>query len=163
MAEIRLRFARKTGCLARLIRLLGGGPYTHVDAVMPDGMLFGASAHGGVQARAADYAPVTGALVASIAVTPRQERDFWRFLQDHEGDPYDEVAFWGFVTGRAIHEEGRWTCSELPARALEDAKVFPRRLVFPASRISPSALLLAVGVLPHVTFRVEPQVPAAPR
>jgi hypothetical protein len=59
---IALQFSTEADPVSALIRAFSHGPFSHVDAVLPDGRLLGARADGGVQARATGYAPFSRVL-----------------------------------------------------------------------------------------------------
>ena len=119
---IRLRFVALDTPLyvvaTPIIQWWTGGWPSHVDAVTLDGSLLGAAPFGGVRLRSP--AMLTGRdETIEIPCTLDQRRDFWSFLNDHLGEPYDWLGLIGFPV--AVHDRHRWFCSELIAAALHHA------------------------------------------
>lgn len=149
---VQLQFVRQHDIASSAIAWFSQGEVSHVDAVMPDGMLLGArnDAVGGqppgVRIRPPDYAKFVLWVPFTITTTPDQEVKFHSFLLAQVGKPYDQQAIWGFVTGRNWRENDSWICSELQAAALEAAGIVPP-LYLAANKITPTALaLLASGI-----------------
>lgn len=128
------------------IRHFTWSPYSHVDLVLPNGLLLGARATRGV----ALYSPheVENSRVAaySVATNPRQQEAILRAARTQIGKPYD----WGGVLGLALRsrrwqDDDSWFCSELVTWAFEQAGV-PLLRTADAWRITPRDLLLS----PHL-------------
>ena len=150
---IQLQFIGGEDLSSRAIGWFSSGHLSHVDAVMPDGTLFGARSDKvggrppGVQARAASYTNgVKRKIRFSILTTPPEELQFYGFLQKQAGRPYDYEAILGFMFARDWRETDSWICSELIAAALEKAQIVPP-LYLAANKITPVALALALSVL----------------
>jgi hypothetical protein len=149
---ITLRFIRGRGLLSALIAWFGGGEYSHVDYLMPDGTWLGArsdrigGAPPGVQIRPADYVKPVSSLTLSLQTTPEQDRDHYAFLYSQEGKPYDKWAIFGFIAGRNWRNPGAWICSELQCAAAESADIM-QPLVLTANRITPNDLALVWSAL----------------
>ena len=94
----------------------GGTGFSHVDAVLPDGLL-GARANqigsvpGGVQLRPPDYEPFTQRLVVELPSCGEIESKWETFLRLQIGKPYDLRAILGFALPGDWHERGAFICS----------------------------------------------------
>jgi hypothetical protein len=126
------------------------GEYSHVDCVMPDGMLCGARMVGGVAIRPADYLGSATTKRIAIPTTAGQEADYYAFLLAQVGKPYDMSDIFGFVSGRDWRQDDKWICSELQGAACETAKIFPWPLSTPTNKLTPSDLELALSVIVNV-------------
>ncbi len=138
---VKLQFVREPGLASSAIAWFTEGHYSHVDAVNRHGMLLGARLDG-VRLRSPDYAYFLRRTVVQLPCTAHQEAEFWTFLEDQLGKPYDRKAIWGFVAGRDWREDDSWICSELQAAGLEQAKVFGELLVN-TWKVTPAALAIA--------------------
>ena len=152
MAQIRLQFSRQADVLSSMIAWYGGAPFSHVDAVLPDGRLLGARSDKqggmpkGVQIRPPDYARFAVKVVFTLGCTDAQEGAFYDFLHKQIGKPYDHSAIMGFVTGRNWRQDGAWICSELVSRAAEIASIMPYAYLA-ANKISPGTAAFGFSVL----------------
>lgn len=165
MAAIRLQFVAESGLASATIGWFSAGHLSHVDAMLPDGRLYGArsdnvgGAPPGVWERPADYARFARRVVATLACDDRQYLRWRIFLRDQRGKPYDRLAILAFAANRNWREDDSWICSELQARALEIAGIVPP-LYLAANKITPVALALAVSALPTA---IVSEAPAARR
>lgn len=157
MPEIRLQFVLGRDPLSALIGWFSAGHLSHVDAVLPDGRLFGArndrvgGQPPGVWDRPPDYARWSRRVTAMVGVSAAQRDAFLGFLRRQRGTPYDRLAILGFFVNRDWRDDGAWMCSELQARALEVAGIVPR-LYLPENKVTPVALALLLSALPAVRF-----------
>ena len=96
-----------------------GFPYTHCDAVMPDGRYLGARLFGGVQARdpGEDVGTVLREHFVDLRATDAQADAFYAFLRGQIGAPYDPIQIVYFFVGRNWQDPNAWSCSELIAAA----------------------------------------------
>lgn len=152
---IRLRFGARPGIEAWLIQWLSTGHWSHVDIVMPDGMLLGARADG-VRLRPPGYAPFRNVHLATIPAAAPQCRAFYRFASEQLGKPYDNLALWAFLRNREWHREDQWTCSELPAAGLMRVGLL-RPPASPPSKITPVKLADLVSQIPGAVIAPEPE------
>lgn len=164
-----------------LIRWFSAGPFSHVDAIIPEGIygrpgwLVGArmgrvgGQPPGVWARPPNYAEFTRRTVARIPASDDQVIAFWRFVRAQIGKPYDTSAIWGFVAGRDWRSVNSWFCSEIFARALEPSRapaqlvdvapnrggagIFPQPLFLAANKLTPVGLANVLSAVPGVSFR----------
>lgn len=150
---IRLRFGARPGIEAAFIQWFSMGHWSHVDVVMPDGMLLGARADG-VWLRQPGYAPFRNVRLATIPAAPPQWLAFYRFVVDQIGKPYDNLALWAFLRNREWHREDAWTCSELPAAGLVRAGLL-RMPITPPSKITPVMLADLIRQIPDATIEAE--------
>jgi hypothetical protein len=159
---IKIRFVQGNDLISKAI-LIGerdGDQPTHVEVVLPDGSLLGAHAVGGVQIRPAGYDKdtTTHELIVLISfkmdMTAAQEpaydsaaiyeKKFYDFLHAQIGKPYDFTGVAGLAVGRNWREDDSWFCSELVARALEEAGFF-EHLTSSANHVSPRDVLLMLS------------------
>lgn len=145
---IRLRFGSRPGFESWLIRWLSAGQLSHVDIVMPDGRLLGVRPDG-VKLRDFSTGPALNVIDIEIDASEAQTAEFHRFALEQVGKRYDNRALLGFMLNKPWHDEERWTCSELPAKALMVAGVIPA-LYLDAPKITPVTLALVVSALPGV-------------
>lgn len=149
---IRLQFVLGTGISSQAIAWFSAGSFSHVDAILPSGLLIGARSDAvggmppGVQMRPAFYEKWKRRVVMSLSVTPDKERKFYEFLMAQIGKPYDSTAIWGFAAGRDWRSADSWICSELQAAALEVAGISPL-LYSPVNKITPVALAIVMSAL----------------
>lgn len=150
---IRLQFSFQDNLPSELITYFGhGAGFSHVDAVMDDGRLLGARLDGGVQIRPAGYAAFTRTLPVTLGAAASQNQEFWDFLNQQIGKPYDSRAVIGFAAGRDWREATAWFCSELVAAALESSYWFPYDLTTPVNKIDPDDLLLAISARAEISL-----------
>lgn len=97
-----------------------GGWASHVDALRMDMMIVGASPFGGVRARPLGEHPGVSEIV-TIPCTSEQRREFWAFMGNQIGKPYDWLGFLFFPLRR--HDKHAWFCSEIIAAALQHAGI----------------------------------------
>ena len=145
---IQLRFVTGAAVGSDLIRLYEDFPFSHVEAVTPEGTYLGALAVGGVQARPSDYDRGTATsekFVTLIDATTDQGDKFYSYLKAKIGTPYDYEAIVGFAARANLHQPGHVICSALQTLALRACGYFPTRLAVPAHEISPRDLGLLVS------------------
>ncbi len=147
---ITLQFVAMNDPASEAIRLFERGWPSHVDAVLPGGLLGARSdtiggKPPGVQLRALDYEAFDKRLLVHLPATPDIEARFLAFLQSQLGKPYDKLAIAAFAVGRDWRTPDAWFCSELVAAALEQSGWFPAPLSNAANEITPRDLLLAVS------------------
>lgn len=148
-----LQFVSTDTIGSEIVSLYEGGPgFSHVDAVLPDGLL-GARANqigsvpGGVQLRPPDYEPFTQRLVVELPSCGEIESKWETFLRLQIGKPYDLRAILGFALPGDWHERGAFICSALQGAALSHCGVFQPRLVKPWFTVDPNALLLCLSAM----------------
>lgn len=149
---IQLQFSRQADICSDAIAWFTQGALSHVDCVLPSGLLLGARSDSiggqppGVQARPAHYAKWALTVRFTIPTTAAQAEKFYKFLYDQLGKPYDHSAIWGFVSGREWRAADSWICSELQAAAMEASGIV-QPLYLNANKITPTSLaLLASGI-----------------
>jgi len=161
MPDISLQFVAERALTSRAVGWFSAGHLSHVDAILPDGMLFGARSDRvgdrprGVWARPPGYLRFSRRALASLPASDEQYALWLAFLAAQTGKPYDWRAIWGFVLNRDWRREDSWICSELQARALEIAGIVPP-LYLAANKITPVALALAVSAVPGAAIRALP-------
>lgn len=148
---IAIRFVRSKGFASDGIVALEktAMPFTpsHVEAVTPDGFYLGAHFSGGVQKRPKDYdaGKFLHELFLTLTATDAQTDFFYKFLEDHIGEPYDWRAILGFILPEHEHTLDHAICSALIALALRECLWFPWPLTAPAHLIDPRDLLLMIS------------------
>lgn len=165
-----LQFVRGTDAGADLIAWFSHGGYSHVDAVLRDGLLGARSDRlggrpPGVQVRAPGYVQGCEVLRVEIECPPAMADTFETFLRAQVGKPYDVEGIAGFIVGRDWRDDSAWFCSELVSAALERCSYFEHALSAPTNKITPADLLLAVSVntlVPHTAPAVRLHDVAAP-
>lgn len=152
MGAIVMQFAGSSSMTSQLIEWFDHGEYSHVDSVMPDGLLLGARDDvmsgypAGVQLRGADYQQGYQIKRVTLPCTDTQQKAYYDFVLAQVGKPYDEDAIVGFVAGRNWRAPDAWFCSELNAAALEASGVVPQ-LIAPCNKIAPDDLALVLSAL----------------
>jgi hypothetical protein len=156
---ITLQFVRGTALDSKLIEWFGGGSrFSHVDIVLPDGMLLGSrsdvvgGASAGVQIRNPDYVGTQTVLRISLPQTTVLEEHFYRWARSQIGKGYDKTAIIGFVVGRSWQDPDSWFCSEYIAEDLVQVRYFPTAPTSPTNRITPDALLLLLSMFQEITL-----------
>jgi hypothetical protein len=164
---IKLQFSRSTELVSLLIAKACRSQFSHVDAVLEDGNLLGASDSpkapviagnpGGVAIRPPNYQPFAIRRTAHIFVPTRVEKRFYEILRSQLGEPFDNSAMHAVFSGRPDSgrnwkDEGAWFCSELKAWALEEAGAFDVPPLISKDRVTPPDLLLMIG---HLTSNAE--------
>jgi hypothetical protein len=119
---------------------------SHVEALMPDDTLLGAHYDGGVMARKRDYdkGQFIKELYVNIPASEEMTNQFFQFLRDQIGKPYDTRAILGLVIQRDWRDPSAWFCSELITAALEKCTWIPT-LATDVNHITPRDSLLIVS------------------
>ena len=147
---IRLRFVAGVALSSDLIKIYESFPFSHVEAVTPEGKYLGALFDGGVQARSPDYDK--GQFSAEKFLTLADASDgeaagFYSFLNGKIGTPYDYEAILGFASRLDLHQTGAVICSALQALGLRSmaCRYFKTPLAVHAHEISPRDLALMLS------------------
>ena len=155
-----LQFSTSADTLANwasaAIRRLNHSPFSHVDFVLPDGNMLGASDQGahspcilgnpqGVAVRPPDY-QVFGLRRRMILRTDKADAVIAAAMVDL-GAAFDDTSLWDFLSSqfpgaRDWRTPGKWFCSEHKLCKLEDGGFFAYKLPWPKNRVSPTDLLL---------------------
>lgn len=119
---MRWQLVQASGISSNLIGWFGGGGYSHVDVITPQGKLRGArsdiigGAHKpGYYDRDWDYGKKQWVkrTIFTLDVDPIKEKRYWEFSERCIGAPYDKRGILGFATGRRDwHDPKAWFCSE---------------------------------------------------
>lgn len=155
MSDITFRFvAGGDDFVSRAIRAgCYGYLYTHVEARMPDGLLLGAHADGGVMARKPGYDAgtfVKDEFVTIAAAQPVADA-FHAFLTAQLGKPYDMEVIAAIAASAVIGERDwrapdSWICSELQAAAAEACKLIGM-LATGVNHVTPRDFRIALSAL----------------
>jgi hypothetical protein len=125
-------------------------PYTHVDIVMPDGMLLGARSDNGVKIRPPNYASFTHIHPVTIECSEKQAETYYAFAKAQVGKLYDYQAISAFLVPTLTRDwmDGHaWFCSELDAAAMFHAGIFPHDLATAVNKFTPfDDLIFSMGL-----------------
>lgn len=130
---ITLQFVRASGISSKLIAWWGSGwnGFSHVDAVLPDGRLFGARSDAigyrppGVWDRPQNYDPTWEAIEQIHIPADSTTTTLWlNSLLKEKGKKYDKPGIVRFLLGREPVNDGMWFCS-----ALQESKIEERGLI----------------------------------
>lgn len=152
--EIVLQFSTSTAFASDIIRRLTHSEFSHVDAVLPEGLL-GVSGPdhslgdpGGVRIRSFNPWPYKFPPKRVTLPTPKAAAIIAR-ARTQIGKPFDQDAIYAFLStspgDRSWREETSWYCSEYWAWNLEAEGFFPYALVTAKNRITPADLLLLIN------------------
>lgn len=157
MAQIVIQFSTSTAWQSKLIRRLCHGPFSHVDLVLPDGNLLGAS----------DQGPGSPCLVGDacgVAIRPPHYQQFYirrnAVLEadagiveavigaalSQVGKPFDSAALEPatFFTDEITRDWSlptMWFCAELTAWYLVEGRFWPKRPLFMFNRFAPMDII----------------------
>ena len=157
-ATIALQFCHGPGIVSEAIGwFTQAGPDgpTHVDAVMPEGLL-GAHLHAlggatpGVAVRPFGYARAQSRFRIEFQVDGKAKARWEEWLRSQCGKPYDSAAIAGLALGRQWRSAEAWFCSELQLVALELLRLWPGHVVAPACRVSPEMLFVLCSAFGRV-------------
>lgn len=159
-----LQFVSGADFASDLIKWFSAGGWSHVDAVLVDGLLGARSdcvggAPRGVQVREPSYVGDEQVLRVQLECPPAVAAKFEAFLRSQIGKPYDVEGIAGFIFGRDWRDDSAWFCSELVCAGLEHCGYFEFPLATATNKVTPAALLLAISA----KSPVPQSAPAAPR
>jgi hypothetical protein len=138
-----------------MIRRSCHSPFSHVDLVMKDGNLLGASDYQdapvisgnarGVAIRPPDYGPFAYRRQMQIK-TPRAD-DVINVAATQLGKHFDNGSLWDMISDhfpgqRDWRMDDSWFCAELVLWAMEASAVFGGPLRWPKNRVSPTDILM---------------------
>ena len=176
---IQLQFSRSTELVSYMIARACRSPFSHVDIVLPDGNLLGASdsAKGAIYRRKSWWGGYQASGLSAfryqatglINCSAKVEKAFLEAARSQLGEPFDSSAMHAVFSGgffavdRDWRDQSAWFCSELKSWCLEEAGFFPYQLLISKNRVTPPDLLLMVNpwVINAETFW-EP-IPGLPR
>lgn len=138
---ITLQFSTTPGIGSRVIRWATWSPFSHVDLVLDDGRLLGATARHRVAIR--DPEPVSACARFQVSAPV----DVIASARTKIGRPYDWSGIFGWGFRRNWQEEDDWFCSELIAWAFQEAGC-PLLRFDRSHRITPRDLLLSPMLIP---------------
>jgi hypothetical protein len=158
MMSLQIQFSTSTTFMSGMIRRLTHSPWSHVDFVLPEGLLgvsgVDPSIHdpGGVRLRPHNAWPyLTTPRVAEIVCTDEVAKAVIAAATSQTGKPFDNEAMWGMLDDQANEklrdwrDPKQWFCSELVAWSLETGKVFPYPLAVLKNRVTPADVLLLIN------------------
>lgn len=150
---LQFQLVAAAGLSSRAIGWFGGGFYTHVDIVWPDGRLFGARSETmvvngltydeGVQFRPQGYAKWCKVTRIDVPCNLNQRNRALEWALRQEWKHYDRRAILGLAVGRDWRDENQWFCSELASRYLEVA--FDFRLALHPNKVNPGGFAIAAS------------------
>jgi hypothetical protein len=156
---IRLRFVHGNAISSGLIELRSGMcspfPPSHVEAVYMDKYI-GQHMDGGMQSRDPGYdkaAPVDEFFV-DLPCSSDQRRDFYKYVVDSIGEPYDWEAIFGFALSPQLHFHlaDHSICSAKMFLGLRKVSWFQSPVAVPAHVINPRDLLLMISCVTPIKF-----------
>jgi hypothetical protein len=156
---ITLQFSTSLEWQSWIIRKFSHSRFSHVDVVMPDGNLHGASNSpnapyirgnpNGVAIRPPDYQLFGTRRWAKIRTRLEDEKRFYDFLEAQLGKPFDDTAMKAIIRDPDEHRDwadpSAWFCSEELVCGFDAAGQFPWDLVVPKNRVSPADLVLLLN------------------
>jgi hypothetical protein len=157
---ITLQYSTSLAWQSTLIRRFSHSPFSHVDLVLPDGNLLGASDSPdapsirgnprGVAVRPAEYQPFGIRRWAVIRTTKKHEDIFYPWIEAQIGKPFDSGAMHALIGEpefniRDWRDPEMWYCSEMLVAGFDFSGLFPYELVTPKNRVSPGDSLLILN------------------
>jgi hypothetical protein len=154
---ITLQYSRSTELVSLLIAAACRSDFSHVDIVLKDGTLLGASDSPnapylqgnprGVAIRPPDYQPFAIRRQAHLKCSPEVEENFLAVAKSQLGEPFDNSAMKAVFkpdahTGRDWRDADAWFCSEHVAWCLEVSRFFLWELLISKDRVTPPDLIL---------------------
>jgi hypothetical protein len=124
---ITLQFSTQHDLGSAIIRWGNWSDVSHVDLVLPDGLLLGARTdhNPGVQVRPKGYAKFSRIIQVDYDFTDAQTEIYHAWCRSQLGKPYDKPGIASYITHKRKNldwrDESSWYCSELQARASEIA------------------------------------------
>jgi hypothetical protein len=151
-----------------LIRRLCHSPFSHVDFVLPDGNLLGASNQGkgspciegnpsGVAVRPPDYQPF--GIRRNMIIETDKAQFILAAALSQLGKPFDNGALYRFLSEGVAHtrdwrDPDMWFCAEMPPWAFErGAYWWPEELIWPKDRFTPTDLIMLFQMDPNFVNR----------
>jgi hypothetical protein len=138
-------------------------PFSHVDMVLEDGNLLGASDNPyapvvagnarGVAIRPPDYQRFAVRRNVTITTSNRRATRFYDYVMSQRGKPFDNSALKpgvflsGDFSNRDWRTEDCWYCAELIGRAVEVAPLLDWTIPGIKNRITPADLILLLAPL----------------
>ena len=152
-SQIQIRFIQGTAWDSRAIEFQTRAWCSHVEAIIPAlcPLTMGALVKGGVRMRRVNdecYQGVARWEIWHIPCEPYQSNNFWEFLDDQFGKPYDWRAIASFAFGqRNWLSHDAWFCSELQFAAMREAGLYTPPAQLPCDRLTPrDAYLIFTGL-----------------
>jgi hypothetical protein len=160
--SLQIQFSTSTAFSSSVIRRLTHSPFSHVDFVVPEGLL-GVSGKddsindpGGVIVRPLKAWPyLTTPKVATILCPDNIATSVITAAMSQLKKPFDNGAMWAMLddqaeekikgTIRNWRDPAQWFCSELVMWALETGGLFPYPLAVLKNRVSPADVLLVIN------------------
>lgn len=116
---ITLQFSTTSHIGSKLIRLGTWSDFSHVDIILPDGSLLGATATLGVAIRENDISKMTK--IEKYIVQDVDSSAIISTALEQVGKPYDWKGVLNFITrSRDWEDDSSWFCSELVAYAFKN-------------------------------------------
>lgn len=161
MSKLQIQFSTSTAFTSGIIRRLTHSPFSHVDIVLPEGLL-GVSGKddsitdpGGVRIRPHKAWPyLTEPKTANIQCDDAIAIAVINAARSQIGKPFDNGALWCMLqdqaktpvtTQRDWRNTASWFCSELVIWSLEQGGLFKYPLAVCKNRITPADVLLLIN------------------
>jgi hypothetical protein len=152
---LQIQFSTSTAFSSSVIRRLTHSPFSHVDFMLPDGLLGVSGVDesikdiGGVRVRPFNAWPyLTTPKVAHLNCPDEVTKKVIDAAKTQLGKPFDSSAMWGMLEDQATEklrnwrDPAQWFCSEFVAWAMETGGLFPYPLAVMKNRVSPADVLL---------------------
>lgn len=151
-----------------LIRRLSHSPFSHVDFVLDNGNLLGASNQGpnspyiegnpkGVAIRPPDYQEF--GIRRRMVIKTDKAQFIMAYALAQLGKPFDNSALYAFLSEgtpgvRDWRDPDKWFCAEMPPRCFELGAYWePEKLIWPKDRFSPTDLVMLFMMDPNFVNR----------
>lgn len=144
---ITLQFSNRKSLISKAVQFRTWSWASHVDFVLPDGQLLGASWEDGVALR--DFNPDDYDRVERYTVDMADEEVLVHAMS-RLGDGYDFAGVLGFLIRKDVQDANDWFCSEFVAWAFQMAGTPILNPWADNSKLSPSQLLLSPHLKPVV-------------
>lgn len=152
---LQIQFSTSTAFTSGIIRRLTHSPFSHVDFIVPEGLLGVSGVDpsindvGGVLVRPFNCWPyLTKPKVARLGCSDEIAVKVIAVAMTQLGKPFDNTAMWGMLEDQATEklrnwrDPTQWFCSEFVAWAMETGGLFPYSLAVMKNRVSPADVLL---------------------
>ena len=158
MSRVILQFSTSLEWSSAIIRRICHSRFSHVDFVLPDGNMLGASDSPtapaiagnprGVAIRPPDYQPF--GIRRRITIATDKFEAIYTAARSQLGKPFDNAALHQFLSGVPAppwHDTGQWFCAEHAAWSFWTCAFWPFKLAVNLGRLSPAELIILLN--PH--------------
>jgi len=138
---MKLLFTRRRHIGSWIIRMVTWSEYSHVDIVLDEHYLIGATAFEGVAIQSINYRLSNASKAVLMDLPVKSLEDAIGYAKSQVGKRYDWLGVFGIGLRRNWQDEKKWSCAELVAAAADYAgqKPFDSKFHY---RITPQNLLM---------------------